>query len=642
MYKAFIDTIKQNNFRGFNTLEYSSPTSESGGQELYISFKTILRFTAENLNLFTGTGTSKTEIIKIDWESDKPMFLFSTSISCNLQKCYIRNSLLKTSIGTLYSPNTEDTGSIAPFSDIDYFRTPQIAELKESMVITVPADTTSPRIYPSIGNINNIYINAGYLLKILIRETDNEDGKVSLRKYLQELCNGVNKALGSINDLQVIIDEDASTPVLTIVDYQQKRIKGLSGLLTKDRPVTTLKGQGLGSMLTNISAQSSITPDVATMISVGAQLQGSALGEEAVSFSRLSKGLIDRVSPQKFITLADLDQAAKNAAESEAKAKDRFQAVMNTYAQLVEYQRPSIAYGPIKLTADLQTDYESIATDFYKYLLAKFTETGQTATALIPIKLSFNMRGISGMKIYQKFRLTDDILPMSYNSNYEFIAMGISHTIDNSKWDTAVSATISLIDPPVSKVLKFSIPLEVVDLPTGASLVNNNVKPLTNAERISNVQKIARYLKSIKITKEGATGLIGNILGESQANEKAAEKNQAIGGLGGIGIVQWTNVRRRALEKAANSDNSKVLDLDFQLAYLGGELKKLYPGVLNVLTATTSIETATVTVLEKFEVPGTYLARGENPTAYQATKQKRYDYALSVKDIVADIYKEVT
>jgi hypothetical protein len=465
MYKAFIDTIKQNNFRGFNTLEYSSPTSESGGQELYISFKTILRFTAENLNLFTGTETSKTEIIKIDWESDKPMFLFSTSISCNLQKCYIRNSLLKTSIGTLYSPNTEDTGSIAPFSEIDYFRTPQIAELKESMVITAPADTTSPRIYPSIGNINNIYINAGYLLKILIRETDNEDGKVSLRKYLQELCNGVNKALGSINDLQVIIDEDASTPVLTIVDYQQKRIKGLSGLLTKDRPVTTLKGQGLGSMLTNISAQSSITPDVATMISVGAQLQGSALGEEAVSFSRLSKGLIDRVSPQKFITLADLDQAAKNAAESEAKAKDRFQAVMNTYAQLVEYQRPSTAYGPIKLTADLQTDYESIATDFYKYLLAKFTETGQTATAFIPIKLSFNMRGISGMKIYQKFRLTDDILPMSYNSNYEFIAMGISHTIDNSKWDTAVSATISLIDPPVSEVLKFSIPLEVVELP---------------------------------------------------------------------------------------------------------------------------------------------------------------------------------
>lgn len=639
MYEDFIETIKQNNFRGFNTLEYSAPSANTGGQELYISFKTILRFTSENLNLFSGTSNSaENQIIKIDWESDKPMFMFSTSISCNLQKCYIRNSLLKTSIGTLYSGNA---ASIAPFHDIDYFRTQELTNLKNSTVITPTSTTTSPRIYPSIGNINNIYINAGYLLEVLLKETDNEDGKVSIRKYLQELCNGVNKALGSINDLQVVIDEDASTPFLTIVDYQQKRIKGLSGVLTKTKEVTTLKGQGLGSMLTNISAQSSITPEVATMISVGAQAQGSVLGEEAVSFSRLSEGLIDKIYPQKFITLTDLEAEAKTAADRAAKVEEKFQEAMNTYASLVEKQKPSIAYGPIFLTADDQTDYENVATDFYKYLLAQFTETGQTATAFIPIKLSFNMRGIGGMKIYQKFKLSDDILPMSYSTDYEFIIMGISHTVDSSKWDTAVSATISLVDKP-TEVEKFSIPLEVVDLSTEASLVNNNVKPLTNAERISNVQKIARYLKSIKMTKEGATGLIGNILGESQANEKAAEKNQAIGGLGGIGIVQWTNVRRRALEKAANSDNSKVLDLDFQLAYLGGELKKLYPGVLNVLTATTSIETATVTVLEKFEVPGTYLARGENPTAYQATKQKRYNYALSVKDIVADIYKEVT
>jgi hypothetical protein len=47
---------------------------------------------------------------------------------------------------------------------------------------------------------------------VMVKESDNEEGKVSVRKYLQELCNGVNKALGSINDLQVVIDEDASTP----------------------------------------------------------------------------------------------------------------------------------------------------------------------------------------------------------------------------------------------------------------------------------------------------------------------------------------------------------------------------------------------------------------------------------------------
>ena len=639
MYEDFIDTISKNDFRGFNSLEYSDGV-EGSGQELYVSFKTILRFTAENLNLFTGTAKStKKQIITIDWESDKPMFMFSTSVSCNLQKCYIRNSLLKTSIGTLYSPSES---GIAPFSDIDHFYLTKLNTLRDGFRTASNTTDGIPAIYPSIGNINNIYLNVNFLVEVLIKESDNEDGKVSIREYLQALCNGVNKALGSINDLQVVIDEDAPIPYVTIIDYQQKRIKGLGGLLSNNNAVTTLKGQGLGSMLTNISAQSSITPDVATMISIGAQAQGAVLGEEAVSFSRLSAGLTDRVYPQKFITELELEKAAKIAADRKEQAAARFQVTMNTYAELVNLQTPASLYGPIKLTSDLKTDYENIATDFYKYLLAEFTETNQTATALIPVKLSFNMHGIGGMKMYQKFKISDDILPLSYTSEYEFIAMGISHTVDSSKWDTAVSATISIASEEIKLKEAFSVPLLAVEVSSGASLVNNNVKPLTNAERISNVQKIARYLKSIKITKEGATGLIGNILGESQANEKAAEKNRAIGGLGGIGIVQWTNVRRRALEKAANSDNSKVLDLDFQLAYLGGELKKLYPGVLNVLTTTTSIETATVTVLEKFEVPGTYLARGENPTAYQATKQKRYDYALSVKDIVADIYKEVT
>ena len=466
MYEDFIDTISKNDFRGFNSLEYSDGV-EGSGQELYVSFKTILRFTAENLNLFTGTAKStKKQIITIDWESDKPMFMFSTSVSCNLQKCYIRNSLLKTSIGTLYSPSES---GIAPFSDIDHFYLTKLNTLRDGFRTASNTTDGIPAIYPSIGNINNIYLNVNFLAEVLIKESDNEDGKVSIREYLQALCNGVNKALGSINDLQVVIDEDAPIPHVTIIDYQQKRIRGLGGLLSNNNAVTTLKGQGLGSMLTNISAQSSITPDVATMISIGAQAQGAVLGEEAVSFSRLSAGLTDRVYPQKFITELELEKAAKIAADRKEQAAARFQVTMNTYAELVNLQTPASLYGPIKLTADLKTDYENVATDFYKYLLAEFTETNQTATALIPVKLSFNMHGIGGMKMYQKFKISDDILPLSYTSEYEFIAMGISHTVDSSKWDTAVSATLSIASEEIKPLEAFSVPLLAVEVSSEGS-----------------------------------------------------------------------------------------------------------------------------------------------------------------------------
>jgi len=80
--KSFIEKIKKDSYRGFNAIEYAD-----GGMELYLSFKALLEWTNINVNLFSDD----TEVIKIDFESNKPMFMYSTSISANLQKCYIRN-----------------------------------------------------------------------------------------------------------------------------------------------------------------------------------------------------------------------------------------------------------------------------------------------------------------------------------------------------------------------------------------------------------------------------------------------------------------------------------------------------------------------------------------------------------------------
>jgi hypothetical protein len=163
---------------------------------------------------------------------------------------------------------------------------------------------------------------------------------------------------------------------------------------------------------------------------------------------------------------------------------------------------------------------------------------------------------------------------------------------------------------------------------------------LTGEQKKQNIKEIAQYLKSIGITREGAIGLIGNILGESQANPKAAERNSSIGGKGGIGIVQWTASRRRKLEAAAGNNVATRNDLDFQLGYLGKELKTLYKGVYAKLTnSKTSYEEATIYVLERFEVPGTYLKRKKNPAAYEATKALRISYAKSVISIIDEVYE---
>ena len=52
----------------------------------------------------------------------------------------------------------------------------------------------------------NVYLNFAFILKTLNSNTDSK-GNLSLFKFLSALCDGINKSLGDVNNLQPIIDE---------------------------------------------------------------------------------------------------------------------------------------------------------------------------------------------------------------------------------------------------------------------------------------------------------------------------------------------------------------------------------------------------------------------------------------------------
>lgn len=223
-------------------------------------------------------------------------------------------------------------------------------------------------------------------------------------------------------------------------------------------------------------------------------------------------------------------------------------------------------------------------------------------------------------------------------SNYAYID-GVSHGSVDMTQLAAIKESLSTTPdyvPPQKLTGKVTGQVVV----TGVGDGGGDAGPITDEQKIQNIKTIATYLKSIGVTKQGAAGLIGNILGESGANPSALEHKEKplVGGTGGVGIVQWTASRRRNLEKAAGNDATKIVDLNFQLQFLGNELQQSYSGVLSKLKSSTSLEDSTVYVLERFEVPGTYLNRGTNPDAYEATKQKRIGYANSALTIVSTVY----
>ena len=50
------------------------------------------------------------------------------------------------------------------------------------------------------------------------------------------------------------------------------------------------------------------------------------------------------------------------------------------------------------------------------------------------------MDGFSGVKIYEKFTITTDILPPGYPETLNFVIKGLGHSISNDSWTTNIES----------------------------------------------------------------------------------------------------------------------------------------------------------------------------------------------------------
>ena len=157
------------------------------------------------------------------------------------------------------------------------------------------------------GKIMNLYLNFDFIEKCLKQNLDKEN-KLSLFNFLSSLCDGINIALGGVNKLEPIIKDDH---IITIID--QNPIYGLIEQLNDNNAnIVPLEIYGYNleknnsNFVKNISLNTSITPDLASMVSIGATAGGgSAKGIDATSFSKWNAGLIDRFNEET--TIPDID-----------------------------------------------------------------------------------------------------------------------------------------------------------------------------------------------------------------------------------------------------------------------------------------------------------------------------------------------
>jgi hypothetical protein len=372
---------------------------KSTTHQYYLKFGYLLQYVQENIIPIISSN-NKSPLIKIQYSSGD-MFCLPISISLDPKVCLVRTDKF-----------TKVSGKDAKV----------LSELEPPWMD--PANENK-------ASIMDVYLNFDFITKCISQKDDK--GNIDLFKFLSSICSGINRALGGVNNLEPIVNEEDN--IIKIIDTTP--IPGT--IVGSNKGIIQLYGYYGGTESTfarKINLQTVISPEFATMITAGATKSGYVKGTEATAFSRWNNGLVDRFNEE----LIPPNLATTPANDPEVNYEEDFIGWI------------TLCYGLNgALDEDKIGDFEdsiikknvSIVTEYYKYLLSKqSTSNPQSGTVgFIPIKLNFTLDGISGIKIYNKLTLDTNFLPKDYGSALDFIVTNVNHSLQGNTWLTDITST---------------------------------------------------------------------------------------------------------------------------------------------------------------------------------------------------------
>jgi len=290
--------------------------------------------------------------------------------------------------------------------------------------------------------VMNIYVSHNQILSSLSSNTD-EKGNVALFDFLQNLCEAINKAMGGVNNLEVILDEETNTLKIIDGNYTSTNVKKsyeleLYGYNPKSKS---------SNFVRNFTLKTEITNDFATMATVGSTAGGYVKGTENTMFSKWNKGLIDRwkeklVPGDKASREKTGEVAEPNSEYKENIWKQRLSAFGYTLLDIESWNISTTSGDTAGLSDEIIDKNIAIATEFYKYVQPEIQKEvpkyGSPLQGFIPINLSITMDGISGIKIYNALNVSTRFLPSNYPDSLKFIIKGVNHSLKDNDWETNI------------------------------------------------------------------------------------------------------------------------------------------------------------------------------------------------------------
>jgi hypothetical protein len=413
---------------------YAQDFSGELDKQYYVRFGRFLDFLVERI-IPNINYDPNIKLIKIDTNiKSNIIHVLPKIVSADPKICYIQNTFVTNGKTYFYAPYCNEF--LVPFES---------------------------NIKGKYGYIMNIYFNFNFILA-KIDELKDDKGKISLYSLLDALCKGFNEATGHYNKLEPIIDsEENIIKILDDVALPDRRaiLKSplLSGSFKNELTenvifdtygyYTGTAGSVYGSgvphagFIKDLSFTTTVSPELATMITVGSTNKGYVKGQDATALSRMNNGLVDRFKNE----ITNTNQVKNEPPPSlEVEYKASIEA-FNLYIQNLGVSEPG---GEPTYDETAVTSYKNTQTQFVEYQQAQATQeekrqhpesTAASPNAgFLPFDLSLTMDGLSGMKVYQNFLMDTSFLPTNYPGTLEFLIKGITHKIEGNQWTTNIES----------------------------------------------------------------------------------------------------------------------------------------------------------------------------------------------------------
>lgn len=278
----------------------------------------------------------------------------------------------------------------------------------------------------------NIFIGVDYILEKYIKFAKYQKlSDNNMYSLVEDILTGIEDNLGGINNFAIAYEDD--TNLYHIIDTTVVPSSKDFEIGDNGNPKAYIDLVGLKTEIENLQFNSSITSDFSTIISVAAQRSSDPAALENISnLQRWNQGLVNRHLPELKSGDSKVDENDQSKKFEDQKIK---------YIKFLE----EISYNEYYIAYDYQKffGYKRIHRHITRQALKNQTIKAETNDpGIIPFFLNFTIKGISGIKILQAFKINEFFLPSSYKGKVAFLINGLDHKFINGRWVTDIKAQL--------------------------------------------------------------------------------------------------------------------------------------------------------------------------------------------------------